>query len=538
MDDNVKVVADEVETLITSEDMVENSGPAVYSGRGCRTVGEIYDEYLSRSSKQKRKKRKKKRKHGYKKEYENLSYLPLNDALFQFERDRFQEGAAARTGNSIPPSMILHPFDNPGFLFGKTVSNHYVGKPQDKDGHIAVIGGSGSGKTTGIAIPTTYTWKGTIFSFDFKGDLIKRAAKRSRKILYMLKKQVNSFWYNAYYILHRDGEENLVQNARELAQAIIPLPHNANDPFWIESARNVLTGAIIYYFKLGKDFIDSMIEIKTTSMMELLKKIMTDKQAAVNVNPDIVLNPKTLAGVSMELHNHIGVFATDTLIQDVLSSSGDISKATLFWEDLERTSIFIRIDQSRIEQWQPVIRLMLVQLMRTLERRPEKYELEGMKVKPTLLMLDEFPQYGKIDIFVSSFRVLRSKNVTISIFCQSLADLDEIYGEAARRVILDNCPYKAILGASDAETQRFFSNLVGTVKVPSEGVSVNFNEMGQHIGHSVSINESREPIIYPHEFSSLSGIILLHPETGGFCRVEKETRFRDVVNQKLIEGGN
>lgn len=537
MSDNVEVVADEVEMIITSEDMVEveDSESAAYSGRGCRTVGEIYDEYRSRSPK---KKRKKKKRHKCEKEYENLLCVPLNDALLQLKRDRFQEGVTVRTGNRIPPSMILHPYNNPGFLFGKTVSNHYVGKPQDKDGHIAVIGGSGSGKTTGIAIPTTYTWKGTIFSFDFKGDIINRAAKRPTKILYMIKGQVNRFWYDPYYILRRDGEENLVQNACELAQAIIPLPYNVSDPFWIESARNVLTGAIIYYFKLGKDFIDSMIEIKTTSMTELLKKIMTDKQAAVNVSQDLVLNPKTLSGVSVELHNHIRVFVADTLIRNVLSSSEDIPKEPFSWEDLERISIFIRIDQSRIEQWQPVIRLMVVQLMRTLERRPEKYELGGMKVKPTLLMLDEFPQYGKIDVFVSSFRTLRSKNVTVSIFCQSLADLDEIYGEAARRVILDNCSYKAILGANDAETQRFFSDLVGTVKVPSEGVSVNFDEMGQHIGHSVSINESQEPIIFPHEFSSLSDVILLHPEAGGFCRVEKETRFRNAVDQKLIEGGN
>ncbi len=535
MDDNLVFDADEVEISVMSEGMVVDSESSVSLDENYRSSGDVYNMYLNRLSKVKNKKKKKKSKHRHKKEGDNLLCFPLDDALLQFRRERFQEGAIARAGNNIPSSLILNG-NSPGFFFGKTITGHYVGKPQVKDGHIAVIGGSGSGKTTGIAIPTTWTWKGTIFSFDFKGDLIKRAARRSVKILYMIRGQTNSFWYDPYYILHRDGEENLVQNVRELVQAIIPLPRDADDPFWIVSARNVLTGAVIYYFRLGKDFIDSMLEIKNTNMEKLLEKIKTDKMAAACVNPDIGLNPKTLAGVSMELHNHIMVFATDTLIQDVLSSSGDIPKETIFWEDLERTSIFVRIDQSKIGQWQSVMRLMLVQLMRTLERRPEKYELEGMKVKPTLLMLDEFPQYGKIDVFVPSFRILRSKNVTISIFCQSLADLDEIYGEAARRVILDNCPYKAVLGASDAETQLFFSNLVGRVRVPSEGVSVNFDEIGQLVGHSVNINESRELIIYPHEFSSLSDIVLLHPEIGGFCRVEKETRFRDSLNKKLIEG--
>lgn len=237
----------------------------------------------------------------------------------------------------------------------------------------------------------------------------------------------------------------------------------------------------------------------------------------------------------MELHNQISVFATDTLIQDLLSPSADTSKEIIRWEDLENSDIFIRLDQSKLDQWRSVMRLMLVQLMRTLQRRPEKDEPEGAKVKPTLLMLDEFPQYGRIDVITSSLKILRSKNVTVSIFCQSLADLDETYGGDTRRAILDNCPYKAILGASDAETQRYCSDLVGTVKVPSKGLTANFDEAGQPSGYSVSIHETREPIIHPHEFASLSDIVLLHPNPERYCRVEKEMYFRRSQSQELIE---
>lgn len=183
------------------------------------------------------------------------------------------------------------------------------------------------------------------------------------------------------------------------------------------------------------------------------------------------------------------------------------------------------------------MRLMVVQLIRTLEKRPEKYETAGKTIPPTLLMLDEFPQYGKIYAITSSLKVLRSKNVTISLFCQSLADLDETYGKISRCAILDNCPYKAILNSSDAETQHYFSDLVGTVKVPSKGITVNFDELGQQTGYSASVNVSREPIVHPHEFSSLSDIILLHPGPERFCRVEKETHFRNNSNPKLIEEG-
>ena len=272
-------------------------------------------------------------------------------------------------------------------------------------------------------------------------------------------------------------------------------------------------------------------------MANLLKKIADDKMAKTCVNLDLNMDSKMLAGISMELHNHISVFATDTLIQDILSSSEDDHKERIMWDELEQTDIFIRIDQSMCEQWKSVMRLLLVQLIRTLERRPEKYEAAGKRIAPTLLMLDEFPQYGKLDIFTSALKILRSKNVTISIFCQSLADLDETYGKNSRRAILDNCPYKAVLNASDAETQQYFSDLVGTTKVPSKAITANFDELGYSLGYSVSVNESREPIIHPHEFASLPDIILLHPGPERFCRVKKETYFRENACPELIEEG-
>lgn len=109
--------------------------------------------------------------------------------------------------------------------------------------------------------------------------------------------------------------------------------------------------------------------------------------------------------------------------------------------------------------------------------------------------------------------------VTFCLFCQSLADLDETYGEATRRTILDNCPYQAILGANDAETQQYFSSRVGVVKLPKRGVNLNYKMDGAEAGFSASMNEAIEPTIFPHEFGAMDNIVLLHPE--GFSRVDK-----------------
>jgi len=57
-----------------------------------------------------------------------------------------------------------------GVFFGK-YENQYVVKPEDMDGHVLVCGGTGTGKSSCVAIPTLRNWRGTIFAIDIKGEL-------------------------------------------------------------------------------------------------------------------------------------------------------------------------------------------------------------------------------------------------------------------------------------------------------------------------------------------------------------------------------
>lgn len=539
------IFTDEFETFIFAEDKYDltrhNSANAVAVLKHSDDVlaphtnpCDIYKKLLDKRNEERKNRKNEKKKHKKSISYDKMPRVLQEDAFSFFEQQTFYAQRAIQESYNVPISMVFEPQRESAFLFGKE-GEDYVGKFQENDGHIAIFGGSGSGKSSGIAIPNVATWKSPIFAFDFKGELVAQAKKRKPQILNMIEGQKKFYWYNPFYFISQDGNDNIVQNARELVQAIIPLPHNISDPFWIMSAREVLTGAIVYYFQIGADFIDAMIEIKTTPMSQLLERIILNPIAKACVNPDLGHNPKMLAGVSAELHNNIAVFATDTLVQDAFSASPNPFCSNIKWEDLECSDIFIRIDHSKILQWSGVIRLMVTQLIRTLERRPEKYSPDGANIKPTLLLLDEFPQYGKIDVIASALSTLRSKNVTIALFNQSLADLDAIYGKDIRRVILDNCPYKAILNASDAETQRYFSDLVGTVKVPSKGISANYTEFGHPSGFSCNITESREPFIHSHEFASMQSIVLLHPL--GFSRIEKVSYSRASISFRRTNYG-
>jgi len=89
-----------------------------------------------------------------------------------------------------------------------------------------------------------------------------------------------------------------------------------------------------------------------------------------------------------------------------------------------------------------------------------------------------------------------------------------------RKVISDTCAYKAILSATDAETQEYFSRLVGTYdkEVKQRGTQssafLNFPQ-----GKSTNTYEMEKRIIKPEEFAYLDDVVCLFPN--GYRRVEK-----------------
>jgi len=167
-----------------------------------------------------------------------------------------------------------------------------------------------------------------------------------------------------------------------------------------------------------------------------------------------------------------------------------------------------------LEQWKPLFTLVVNQFLKHFERRPDK------NAAPILFLLDEFPRLGKIEAVATALTTLRSKKITIALIIQSLAQLDLLYGPAQRRVILDNCAYKAILGASDAETQEYFSRLVGTVEATRQGQSTSYAaDMDEERGHTISQHTVDRRIIQPHEFATLGDVVLLTP--WGYFRAGK-----------------
>lgn len=446
---------------------------------------------------------------------QNIIRFAKQDSSFSILKAVSKKQVSRQERNFTNPSVAAEYKSNEpqGFMFGKK-GRDFVVKKEDIDGHILGIGGAGSGKSSCIAIPTLMAWSERVFAIDIKGELSQKTNRVQAKIFNP--SDLDSYGYDPYYMLRHS--ENKVQDAKEIAMAIVPKPVDIKEPFWIEGAQNILTGAILHYEGQGMNFIQTIEQMQITPVQELINEIHESSvfEARMFVNQLVGMDIKTLAGIFTELSNKTMMFATDKKIKHCLSKSQVITPA-----DLDSGfDIFISIEESKLEQWKELLNLIVNQFLKYCERRNEQ------KATPILFLLDEFARLGKVETVINGLATLRSKKVTICILTQSLAQLDAIYGKPQRQVIADNCQFKAILNATDADTQEYFSKLVGTYDKTKKTQSANFEQytkLGKGTGVSKTTEEKR--IIKPEEFARLTDIVLLTPK--GFYRVDKAPYYQE-----------
>ena len=158
-----------------------------------------------------------------------------------------------------------------GFVFGRDSSNGFVIKPETQNGHIMVVGGVGTGKSTCIAMPTIRAWQSRIFAIDIKGELSAHAKKYRSNIKVFNPQDEKAYGYNPYAFLN--GCKNISQEIRAIVQCLIPLTPDIKDPFWIESAQDFLTGAMLYYYESGYSFVDTLMQIQLNGAENAIKAI-------------------------------------------------------------------------------------------------------------------------------------------------------------------------------------------------------------------------------------------------------------------------
>ena len=380
--------------------------------------------------------------------------------------------------------------ESSAIIFGKTEkTGKVICKLDNETGHVAIFGGSQTGKSTSVAMPTLLEWEGSAFIIDVKKELHPSTSGYREKQ-----------FKNKIYAFDIDDENcdcydplalvNDVMSASELARNMIPTPKEG-DPFWAESSQGILAAAIIDGKEKGETFGEICKKILITSPQVLVSKLIKSKNEDVSLLASVGndAEDKTIKNIFSTLRTNLQIYASDKNIQRATRKS-DWTPKTLE----EKATIYIKIADGNVEQYSGILRVIISQTLRYLTTRKDRRQ-------PAILMLlDELAQLGKVHGLRKAMGTLASRNVHIVPMLQSLSDLDVNYSKDERKVMLDNCRYIAILGISDGDTREYFSKLAGTHKIWQKSYN-NGGLIGLNKGDTDSQVEER--IFKPEEFGQI-----------------------------------
>ena len=446
----------------------------------------------------------------------------------------------------VPKGLLLNypPNNGPGITFGVTSepSREPIGMMEKAEGNAIVIGSVGAGKSFSIARQTLESSQHAIFALDVKGELSAAAIDAYKRGLIDRPPLVIDFMdpegpsYDPFGPLRNGTAKDELAYMTQIGLSLFPDLPTEIAPFWTKAERNFTIAALFYFYRFGLSFSEALVEIHASTVSELCVKMRESGIPEVRYILGQLQTAKLefLANIDAGVRSQVSLLATDPYITHLFRGSRENAHCVSWEDNLKDKNIFLRIPEEKIEPWGKAIVLIIQQLILQLMERPDMYTPAGKNMVPVLLLLDEFPRFGKLEKITESLATLRSKKVNFCLMIQSVAQLDRLYGKEQRQVIFDNCQFKVILRANDPETQMYLSDLIGTHVVPQRSISRQRDTHGNIIGYSEQIYETREHIVQPHELATLDDVIILSPY--GMCRAEKIRPGEEIMDTELREG--
>lgn len=400
-----------------------------------------------------------------------------------------------------------------GVVFGKKGMN-VIYSPTNQEGHIAVFGGSGLGKTSALLIPTLRSWTGTSFTIDISGDICQNVDIPNKMIYEPANPK--SIPYNIFEPIDRlKNEDDKNEALEELAFLMMPDYEKMADTakFFNTEGRKILTASLIAFYHTGMDFIPICEKIVSSSWKDLFNAIdSTEYDKAIQyINSFVGSSEQNTAGCKQSADAVLKLFATNERIKRTIRRP--YSQEVAFTPSmLEKNNVFVVVDDSKLKLYSPLLHIITAQSL-------EYFSNRSNDSKTTILFcLDEFASLGKMEI-TDALRKLRKKHIRIMTLTQSMADIDLIYGHDERMAMMNNYRFKVILGADDTDTQEYFAKLIGYKNTKKHSTSSNANQK------TYTESEAKEWVIEPAELARLGKeLVLLHPD--GHLKLKKNFYYK------------
>ena len=309
---------------------------------------------------------------------------------------------------------------------------------------------------------------------DVKPEISFKSVDESREDIHIINPSITSgYGWNVWYGLDQNSSDDaLIERADQIVRAIIVNPNNTENIFFYASAQLLLKAFLVYGFRKGKGFIDSILQVIHVPLQDLITQILLDEEMASH--PKIAgmiqsyesKDTEAANDVDMTLKLELSIFELDSVhyqFQDnpKMASPMDLTNGI---------SIFVAIPDHLLHQYSAIFRLFTVMTLRYLASIPER-ERAQKDVPIIWLLLDEFGSISRVDGILESLARLRSRKVSIWLCNQSLAQIDMTYSHDGCRQIIDNCTNTIVFSCNDKQTADMLSAWAGQYEENKQSIS-------------------------------------------------------------------
>jgi len=394
-----------------------------------------------------------------------------------------------------------------GVILGH-VGKYLVKRESDGVGNLALFSLPGGGKTTSQIIPSAMRFKGSVLCIDIKSDVlnwVRKHIKRKIKIFAPDNGDISCHFDPLGGIKKMDitARKAFIEN---LGFALVPDEPGDNSKFFVDGGRDFWNGIALYMLamNINTSFMDIVNAILNDDPFTWITRVRDSKvyEAKIFLDAYFGANERNISGQYKKICDCVRPFTNGALPELLRAADDAITPKTLD----SGFDIYIEIPQDKIQMYAPVTTIIVQNFMTFFMGRPDSST--GAKIRPILMLLDEFPQlHFNIETLLSAMETLRSKKVSLFLAQQSLASLSRRYGDDGCREIIDNCAYISVMSAQDPKSRKFFQELIGTRKVLKVGKSDTSHANGS--SSSKSVQQTREPVYQPEDFGNLNDKVVI-----------------------------
>ncbi|BAU77417.1 IncP-type DNA transfer coupling protein TraG [Metapseudomonas furukawaii] len=416
-------------------------------------------------------------------------------------------------------------FDNEGVYVGGWVDSsgtlHYL--RHEGPEHILCLAPTRSGKGVGLVIPTLLSWRHSAVITDLKGELWAltagwRQEHAGNKVLrFEPASATASVKFNPLDYI-RVATENEVGDAQNLATLIVDPDGKGLQDHWQKTSQSLLVGCILHIIYKAKregfvaslPAVDDMLADPSRPVSELWEEMTTYPHWNGEVHPlvaasgrDMLDRPEQEGGsVLSTAKSYLSLYRDPVVRRNVESS--DFSIKDLMHHD-SPVSLYIVTQPNDKDRLKPLIRVVVNMIIRLLA---DKMDFEnGRPVAHykhrLLMMLDEFPALGKLDIMQESLAFVAGYGLKCYLIVQDTAQLNAAYGRDES--ITSNCHVRIAYAPNRMDTAQALSTMTGETTVVKESVTESGKRGGRLDNVSRSYQEVKRNLLTPDECLRLPG---------------------------------